>query len=117
MYLCWRKRRGFSRELVFKEEIDRKLCAFGNYWLVLKGTIFRLSGITAYSSFQKSSHCTEVSKLDWHKMLDPLDLFSEKMIGNVEEKNGLYFLFSPTSHRSLNLVSMSHYDVMLLHKR
>ncbi|XP_052198833.1 uncharacterized protein LOC127805981 isoform X8 [Diospyros lotus] len=72
MYLCWRKRRGFSRELVFKEEIDRKLCAFGNYWLVLKGTIFRLSGITAYSSFQKSSHCTEVSKLDWHKMLDPL---------------------------------------------
>ncbi|XP_052198838.1 uncharacterized protein LOC127805981 isoform X12 [Diospyros lotus] len=97
MYLCWRKRRGFSRELVFKEEIDRKLCAFGNYWLVLKGTIFRLSGITAYSSFQ--------------------DLFSEKMIGNVEEKNGLYFLFSPTSHRSLNLVSMSHYDVMLLHKR
>ncbi|XP_052198835.1 uncharacterized protein LOC127805981 isoform X9 [Diospyros lotus] len=73
MYLCWRKRRGFSRELVFKEEIDRKLCAFGNYWLVLKGTIFRLSGITAYSSFQKSSHCTEVSKLDWHKMLDPLE--------------------------------------------
>ncbi|XP_052198841.1 uncharacterized protein LOC127805981 isoform X15 [Diospyros lotus] len=54
MYLCWRKRRGFSRELVFKEEIDRKLCAFGNYWLVLKGTIFRLSGITAYSSFQEA---------------------------------------------------------------
>ncbi|XP_052198840.1 uncharacterized protein LOC127805981 isoform X14 [Diospyros lotus] len=64
MYLCWRKRRGFSRELVFKEEIDRKLCAFGNYWLVLKGTIFRLSGITAYSSFQvaemKSSQKTHL---------------------------------------------------------
>ncbi|XP_052198836.1 uncharacterized protein LOC127805981 isoform X10 [Diospyros lotus] len=68
MYLCWRKRRGFSRELVFKEEIDRKLCAFGNYWLVLKGTIFRLSGITAYSSFQEAiwgqTFQTGLSKLE-----------------------------------------------------